>query len=404
MVPRLGESFTFGAQEDAHEFCRSVLRMLGDEQLREHHSSVADRPVGALAMAEEFTAIPSRVFGGVLVDQLRCTEAGCGHATHRFEAFQDLSLEISEVTDTIEEMLQLFTAPERLDKENRWTCDPDSGGCGKKVRARKRLMIYQAPQCLVLHLKRFRPGLFGKVNKPITFAPRLNLRPFLASSAADDRPEYDLMGVLVHLDKRNISHYGHYVAYVRCPKTGELGAWQWFLLDDERCTPVSEAEVLRQTAYLLFYTRSPTARKAPAAPAMQRAVSGGGSAEAPGPGELQRSVSGDAGGPPSQAGLRRCSAEKGCSFFAAKGQDLCSKCYREAFGKAPPPPPEDEEAAAACVPCPLPVAKAPPATKAAIAPAAKAGGGEEKKKGKIGANEQCPCGSGKKFKKCHGAA
>jgi hypothetical protein len=31
------------------------------------------------------------------------------------------------------------------------------------------------------------------------------------------------------------------------------------------------------------------------------------------------------------------------------------------------------------------------------------GGGVEAKAGKIKPNEKCPCGSGKKYKKCHGA-
>mmetsp|Transcript_43519 Transcript_43519/g.114851 ORF Transcript_43519/g.114851 Transcript_43519/m.114851 type:complete len:621 (-) Transcript_43519:537-2399(-) len=371
-LPRLADAFTFGAQEDAHEFYRSVLRLLGDEQMQEYQQALSEPLTGALAMSTELTTIPSRVFGGLLVSQCTCTESGCGFATHSFETFQDLSLDISEVTETIEEMLQLFTAPERLDKNNRWQCD----GCGKSVRARKRIMINQAPDCLVLHLKRFRVGFHGKVNQPVRFHSTLNLRPFLANSS-NDRPLYELRGVLVHLDYRNISNYGHYIAYVKC--LVQTDVWQWFLMDDERCVAVTEEEVLKQTtAYVLFYTRSGTSAKKD---------SGGTPSQ---PAALQRPSSGEANS--SAPTLQRCAAEHGCSFFAVPGQALCSLCYRGEFGTEPPKL-ESE---------PL---EAPPETGKESRETASGGQRSEptKTKKKIGANDLCPCGSGSKYKKCHGA-
>lgn len=384
-LPRLSEGFTFGAQEDAHEFCRSILRMLGEEQMREHSQGLAVPLSGALAMSAELTAIPSRAFGGLLVSQSTCPEPQCGYSSHCFETFQDLSLEISEVTDTIEEMLQLFTAPERLDKHNRWHCN----GCGKDVRARKRLMIYQAPECLVLHLKRFRMGFFGKINQEIRFQSTLNLRPFLAR-ASDDRPLYDLRAVLVHLDKGNISHYGHYIAFVKCPLPDR---WQWYAMDDERAVAVSEEDVLRQTAYLLFYVRSRRAGAKAGAPKLQRETSG---SKAPQPEASEASQA-----------LRRCFGAE-CPFFAVSGQDLCSQCYRERHGRDPPRAPQEPEAPPPEAPAPQRAAepqgksKAPPASSETSAPQ-RAAEPQGKSKKKIGANELCPCGSGLKYKKCHGA-
>ncbi|CAJ1415510.1 unnamed protein product [Effrenium voratum] len=57
----------------------------------------------------------------------------CAASTFSFEPFRDLSLEITEATDTLEDMLRLFTSPERLDKQNSWKCE----SCTEVVRARK---------------------------------------------------------------------------------------------------------------------------------------------------------------------------------------------------------------------------------------------------------------------------
>ena len=89
-------------------------------------------------------------------------------------------------------------------------------------------------------MKRVTGRFHGKVNQPVRFHSTLNLRPFLANSS-NDRPLYELRGVLVHLDYRNISNYGHYIAYVKC--LVQTNVWQWFLMDDERCVAVTEEVV-----------------------------------------------------------------------------------------------------------------------------------------------------------------
>ncbi|CAL1138871.1 unnamed protein product, partial [Cladocopium goreaui] len=250
-LPRLSEEFTFGAQEDAHEFFNSLLRLLEDEELKEHAGRLQDSSE-ALEPNADLTALPSRIFGGLLVSQCTCTRRECATSSFSFEPFRDLSLEITEATQTLDDMLKLFTAPERLDKQNSWKCE----ACSEVVRARKQMMIYQAPNFLVLHLKRFRFMERGKVVKIVPFPPVLNLRPYLCKGAqGEGRPvNYDLRAVIVHVDKAGYSHFGHYIAFVK-GATHRKGVFRWFLIDDSIIQEVEEEFVLRQQAYLLFYIR-----------------------------------------------------------------------------------------------------------------------------------------------------
>ncbi|CAK0864935.1 unnamed protein product, partial [Prorocentrum cordatum] len=402
-LPRLHEDFTLGMQEDAHEFLRSVLRLIEDEELREHaqglrraaatDSGTASSSSAAPEPNADLTASPSRLFGGLLVSQCQCTNRDCCASSFSFESFQDLSLDITEVTDSVEEALRLYTAPERLDKKNGWRCEQ----CAEVVRARKQITIYSAPNSLVLHLKRFRYETRGKVTKPVAFGAELNLRPFLCAGSPEAAGPlmYDLRVVVVHLDKLGYSHFGHYVAYVRCASEG--GGSSWHLLDDSQATEVPEAEVLRQQAYMLIYARAGQragAEDAVAALTLQRARSGAEASAADGA---------------ASALPRRCRGLRGavCSFFA--GCDgLCTRCYQEEHGREPPAPatalPPPPAAALKVAKAAAPAAAAPKAAgKSApgkAAPAASASGSGKVKK--VGANEQCPCGSGKKYKKCHG--
>ena len=68
--------------------------------------------------------------------------------------------------------LEAFSRVERLDANNAWRC----GHCKQATRARKQITIFQQPNVLMVQLKRFRAGTFGKVNKPVHFPLRLSLR------------------------------------------------------------------------------------------------------------------------------------------------------------------------------------------------------------------------------------
>lgn len=381
-LPRLSEEFTFGAQEDAHEFFNSLLRLLEDEELKEHAGRLQDSSE-ALEPNADLTALPSRIFGGLLVSQCTCTRRECATSSFSFEPFRDLSLEITEATQTLDDMLKLFTAPERLDKQNSWKCE----ACSEVVRARKQMMIYQAPNFLVLHLKRFRFMERGKVVKIVPFPPVLNLRPYLCKGAqGEGRPvNYDLRAVIVHVDKAGYSHFGHYIAFVK-GATHRKGVFRWFLIDDSIIQEVEEEFVLRQQAYLLFYIR----------------ISGGSEATSS---EKKRGAKGT-----EEATLpSRCKGLGGavCSFFASH-DGLCTRCYQEEHGRPPPTsePAKSQSAGSANGSTPTSNGYA---EKAAAKPAAvpagvpgKAGKSASSAKKKVGPNDPCPCGSGKKYKKCHG--
>ena len=133
--------------------------------------------------------------------------------------------------------------------------------CWGHDRALKQLSIYDAPNLLCIQLKRFRLGVFGKVNKRIEFPMQLNLKvagrasacvsvsvclsvslclsvcvclsvlyPFfiwlLQNFMTPGSPnagalEYDLYGILIHLDLYNLTSFGHYVALI----LGSDGVW-----------------------------------------------------------------------------------------------------------------------------------------------------------------------------------
>lgn len=404
-LPKLGE-FNFGTQEDAHELLRSLLRLMEDEDLREHGDRLKSAAGGdASALPEpnaDLTAAPSRLFGGLLVSQCTCTNRACAASSFSFEAFMDLSLDINDATDSVEEALRLFTAPERLDKKNGWTCET----CSQTVRARKQLTVLSAPPLLVLQLKRFSfGGPRNKVTRPVSFEASLNLRPFLwrhsAGEADAGKPlMYELRAVVVHLDKAGFSHFGHYVAFVKrkAPEGAPGGPSRWYLLDDSQVFEVPEAEVLKQQAYLLLYARLTEGATAPTA-----------SAKRP--------------GQPAVEGLPdRCRGRGGvvCSFFAC-ADGLCTRCYTEEHGRAPP-------AADDASPAPLPASKSSPSdspvsgrgagdagagsptasgaasagSKTPASSGAAAAATAAAKTKKVGMNDKCPCGSGHKYKKCHG--
>jgi len=391
-LPRLGEEFTFGAQEDAHEFLRSLLRLLEDEELKEHAETLRLDSTEAPAPNADLTAAPKRIFGGLLVSQCTCTKRDCVASSFSFEPFMDLSLDITEATDSVEDALQLFTAAEKLDKTNLWKCD----SCGETVRARKQLTIYSPPSFLALHLKRFRHGERGKVTRPVQFSAELNLRPFLCSGSPEaGRPVlYELRAIIVHLDKLGYSSFGHYVSYVRC--AGERkGSSSWFLVDDSQTTEVPEAEVLRQQAYLLFYARTGSASEV---------SSGSRRTDSKAAAAVDDSPAGSAAMLPS-----KCRGHGGaiCSFFASS-DGLCTGCYKEVHGRPPPAPsPPSSEgtplsgAAVSALRPPAANGSSTSGKSTSGKPAAATAGKANKK---VGANDLCPCGSGKKYKKCHGSA
>ncbi|CAN0354495.1 unnamed protein product, partial [Hapterophycus canaliculatus] len=67
--------------------------------------------------------------------QLKCTK--CGHCSDTFDAFMDLSMELSGGVRSMDVALKRFMATEKLGSGNEWRC----GGCKKLVQAEKSLSV-----------------------------------------------------------------------------------------------------------------------------------------------------------------------------------------------------------------------------------------------------------------------
>lgn len=96
------------------------------------------------------------------------------------------------------ELYTVCLVDEVLDGDNRYACD----SCRQRCRATRSTRFEVAPNTLVLCLKRFGTGRFGKINKVVTYGEQLDLGPFMAEGAMDDKEvNYTLSGVIVHLDQ-----------------------------------------------------------------------------------------------------------------------------------------------------------------------------------------------------------
>ncbi|WIA35078.1 hypothetical protein OEZ86_003565 [Tetradesmus obliquus] len=245
------------------------------------------------------------LFGLILQSTVTC--CSCRHVSASFDPAMDLSLELGGCA-SVEDALRRFTAVERLDGDNKYRCE----GCKQLMPAVKQMTIYDDPNVLVIHLKRF-DGIFGgKVSRAIDFGMTLDLEPFVCSrrrcrtssssmhsngsagsaallngcsssnsqggpcssnghssaannacgcskqqqqqqwQRADDtrssRGEYVLHGVLVH--DGFSANSGHYYSYVR---DGVPPHGHWHCMNDSQVYRVAEATVLKQAAYVLFY-------------------------------------------------------------------------------------------------------------------------------------------------------
>jgi len=97
---------------------------------------------------------------------------------------------------------------------------------------------------------------------------------------------------------------------------------------------------------------------------------------------------------------------EGFGLFEEMNARIDAQTLELVFKFALPPPPDAPRAVA---PSPLRTAPPPEASPLAARPSARSagpimgGGAAPGKIAKVGRNDPCPCGSGKKYKKCHGA-
>ncbi|CAF1704471.1 hypothetical protein HID58_053796 [Brassica napus] len=231
------EHFKLGRQEDAHEFLRYLLDACHNASLRLKKF----RPKGVGAESSEENTVVKEIFGGALQSQVKCLP--CGAESSKGDEIMDISLGILH-SSSVKESMHKFFQPEILDGNNKYKCE----SCKKLVTARKQMSLLQAPNILVVQLKRFEGIFGGKIDKPITFGEILVLSTFMSKASKDPQPEYKLFGIIVHSGISPES--GHYYAYVKDP----LG--QWYCCNDSFVSISTLQEVLSEKAYILLFSRS----------------------------------------------------------------------------------------------------------------------------------------------------
>ncbi|TYH74240.1 hypothetical protein ES332_D05G386000v1 [Gossypium tomentosum] len=233
------EHFRFGRQEDAHEFLRYVIdachnTCLRLKKLRRQGSEGGGEAVNGNTVVKE-------IFGGALQSQVKCL--GCGAESNKVDEIMDISLDILN-SGSLKEAMHKFFQPEVLDGNNKYKC----GNCKKLVAARKQLSIRQAPNILVIQLKRFEGILGAKIDRLITFEEVLVLSSFMSKASQDPQPVYNLFGTIVHSGYSPES--GHYYAYIK----DAMG--RWYCCNDSFVSLSNLQEVLSEKVYILFFSRT----------------------------------------------------------------------------------------------------------------------------------------------------
>lgn len=181
------------------------------------------------------------IFGGALQSQVKCL--CCGYESNKVDEIMDISLDVFH-SNSLRDSMQKFFQPEVLDGNNKYKCD----SCKKLVAAKKQMSILQAPNILVIQLKRFEGILGGKIDKAVAFEEVLVLSSFMCKASQDPQPEYKLFGTIVHSGYSPES--GHYYAYIK----DAMG--RWYCCDDSCVTVATLQEVLSEKVYILFFSRT----------------------------------------------------------------------------------------------------------------------------------------------------
>jgi ubiquitin carboxyl-terminal hydrolase 36/42 len=241
-----------GRQEDAHEALRLTVEALQHCGLR-----AMGLPIFGprSARGQRPATLVERIFGGTLTSRVTC--CSCGATSDTLDCVEDLSLELAFGVDSLPAALRVFTKEEKLEGDDAYRCEK----CKQLSPALKRILVAEAPNVLVLHLKRFRAASMGKVNTRVNFQEALSLDGFTTGDGP--APSYRLYAVTVHSGWS--ATCGHYYSYVR-DASGD-----WYMADDSSVRRVKLDEVLRSEAYLLAYIREPSVPVTPLLYAARRA-------------------------------------------------------------------------------------------------------------------------------------
>ncbi|KAF1897920.1 hypothetical protein Lal_00032682 [Lupinus albus] len=172
------EHFRCGRQEDAHEFLRYVIDACHNTCLRlkklRRKGGVGDGVGGSGGGGG--SSIVKEIFGGALQSQVKCLN--CGYESNKVDEIMDISLDVFH-SNSLRDSMQKFFQPEVLDGNNKYKCD----SCKKLVAAKKQMSILQAPNVLVIQLKRFEGILGGKIDKAVAFEEFLVLSSFMCKAS-----------------------------------------------------------------------------------------------------------------------------------------------------------------------------------------------------------------------------
>uniref|UniRef100_A0A7N0V6W1 Ubiquitin carboxyl-terminal hydrolase n=1 Tax=Kalanchoe fedtschenkoi TaxID=63787 RepID=A0A7N0V6W1_KALFE len=229
------DHFRCGRQEDAHEFLRYVIDACHNTCLRIKKLSCK----GGDFLNDN--TVVKEIFGGALQSQVKCLT--CGNESNKVDEIMDLSLDVVR-SSSVKDALHKFFLPEVLDGNNKYKCE----NCKTFVSARKQMSILQAPNVLVIQLKRFEGIFGGKIDKDIAFEEVLVLSSFICKATTDQHQDYKLFGTIVHSGYSPES--GHYYAYVK----DAVG--RWYCCNDSFVTLSSLQEVLSEKVYILFFSRT----------------------------------------------------------------------------------------------------------------------------------------------------
>ncbi|XP_007022188.2 PREDICTED: ubiquitin carboxyl-terminal hydrolase 25 [Theobroma cacao] len=235
------ENFRCGRQEDAHEFLRYVIDACHNTCLRLKKLRRKGRDEEGGGEAMNGNTVVKQIFGGALQSQVKCL--GCGGESNKIDEIMDISLDVLN-SASLKEAMHKFFQPEILDGNNKYKCD----NCKKLVAARKQLSIRQAPNILVIQLKRFEGILGGKIDRLISFEEVLVLSSFMCKASQDAQPEYNLFGTIVHSGYSPES--GHYYAYIK----DAMG--KWYCCNDAFVSLSTLQNVLSEKVYILFFSRA----------------------------------------------------------------------------------------------------------------------------------------------------
>ncbi|KAB5534581.1 hypothetical protein DKX38_017667 [Salix brachista] len=228
------EHFRCGRQEDAHEFLRYVIDAC-------HNTCLRLKKLRRKGIENGGASVVKEIFGGALQSQVKCL--CCNYESNKVDEIMDISLDVLN-SYSVSDAMQKFFQPEVLDGNNKYKCD----NCKKLVAARKQMSILQAPNVLVIQLKRFEGIFGGKIDKAIAFKEFFILSSFMSKTSQDPQPEYNLFGTIVHSGYSAES--GHYYAYIK----DAIG--RWYCCNDSFVTVSTLQEVLSEKVYVLFFSRT----------------------------------------------------------------------------------------------------------------------------------------------------